>query len=231
MKADSASIQTIYRHRFEGDLAYRDAVWSRLCRGFFQQYVAPDSAVLDLGCGYGQFINHIRCGRKWAMDVNPDAARFLKPEVQLLAQDCAAPWTLAADSLDIVFTSNFFEHLPSKAILHDTLVQVRRCLKPGGRLIALGPNIKFVGARYWDFWDHHLPLTEQSLAEGLQSCGLTPASVQKRFLPYTMSRGVKVPAVLVSWYVHLPWLWLVFGEQFLVIAAKDAGAPSFAESP
>ena len=43
-------------------------------------------------------------------------------------------------SLDTVFTSNFFEHLPDKQCLKQTLRQAYRCLKPGGRLITMGPN-------------------------------------------------------------------------------------------
>ena len=64
--------------------------------------------------------------------------------------------------LDLVFTSNFFEHLPDKSSLGRTLEEIFRCLKPGGRLVAMGPNIRFTGGSYWDFWDHYLPLTEAS---------------------------------------------------------------------
>lgn len=46
----------------------------------------------------------------------------------------------------------FFEHLPDKAHLLRTLGQIRRCLKPGGCLIAMGPNIKYLPGRYWDFF-------------------------------------------------------------------------------
>jgi predicted SAM-dependent methyltransferase len=61
--------------------------------------------------------------------------------------------------LDVIFTSNFFEHLVSKQALSQTILQAKKCLVPGGRLIAMGPNIRFVGGAYWDFWDHiwHLP--------------------------------------------------------------------------
>jgi hypothetical protein len=29
-----------------------------------------------------------------------------------------------------------------------------------GEIILIGPNIKYTGEAYWDFWDHLLPLTE-----------------------------------------------------------------------
>jgi hypothetical protein len=38
---------------------------------------------LDLGCGYGEFVNNIRCGMKFAMDMNPGARAHLRAGVCL----------------------------------------------------------------------------------------------------------------------------------------------------
>src|SRR6187402_3538775 len=168
-----ADLQRIYEARFQANLDYRRAVWRVLIDDFFQQFVRPTDAVLDLGCGYGEFINQVRCGQRFAMDLNPDMPRRADSGVQTLLQDCSTDWQLPDNSLDVVFTSNFFEHLPDKAALGRTLDQARRCLKPGGRLIALGPNIKYLPGAYWDFWDHYLPLTELSLRESLENRNYT----------------------------------------------------------
>src|SRR5207247_135781 len=109
----------------------------------------------------------VKARTKIGMDLNPNSAEHLQPEVRLVRQDCSARWPFADGELDVVFTSNFFEHLPEKAALGRTLDEAFRCLKIGGRLIAVGPNIRFTGGRYWDFWDHYLPLTDASLSEGL----------------------------------------------------------------
>jgi SAM-dependent methyltransferase len=85
-------LRRIYGARFEKNLDYRRRVWGLLVRDFFQRYVSPAAVVLDLGCGYGEFINAIRCGQKWAMDLNPDAPRFLAADVRFLQQDCSARW-------------------------------------------------------------------------------------------------------------------------------------------
>src|SRR5205085_4031772 len=116
---------------------------------------------------YGEFINTVSSAAKFAMDLNPGAPAHLHADVTFLLQDCSVTWPLADASLDVVFTSNFFEHLPDKPALGRTLDEIRRCLRPGGRLIAMGPNIKFLTGTYWDFWDHHIPLTEASLREAL----------------------------------------------------------------
>ena len=95
---------------------------------------------MDLGCGYCEFINNVRAGRKFAMDLNPEASKRAAAGITVFQQDCSENWPVPARSLDVVFTSNFFEHLPTKAHLERTLVEAYQALKPGGCLIALGPN-------------------------------------------------------------------------------------------
>ncbi len=213
-------LETEYRLRFEKNAVYRDRVWKILTRRFFQSYVPEDAAVLDLGCGWGEFINNIKARAKYGMDLNPESARRLSPDVQFLKQDCSQEWALPDASLDVVFTSNFFEHLPTKEALRATILQVRRCLKPGGRLICVGPNIKHVPGAYWDFWDHHLPLTELSIGELLDVTGFRVTTRLSRFLPYSMSQGFAPPVFLVNIYLRFPFIWRLFGRQFLVVGQK-----------
>jgi hypothetical protein len=95
-----------------------------------------------------------------------------------------------------------------------------RCLKPGGRIICLGPNIKYVGNDYWDFYDHYLELSHLSLAEGLKLADFNIISVIPRFLPYTMADGKRPPLLMVQLYLRLPLFWPLIGKQFLVTAEK-----------
>lgn len=224
MSDNAENLQRIYQRRFNSTAAYRNRVWGVLTRSFFCRWIGGDSAVLDLGCGYGEFINNVRAASKFAMDLNPDSPAHLQSGIRFLAQDCAQLWPLPDDSLDIVFTSNFFEHLPDKAALRETLRQALRCLKPGGKLIAMGPNIKYLPGRYWDFFDHHIALTEASLAEALEVEGFAIRQVTGRFLPFTLVNGPNYPLLFLRLYLVLPWLWWIRGRQFLVIATKPAGA-------
>ena len=43
-------------------------VWSCLCDFFFNRLMSPQGTILDLGAGYGGFINHIDAQRKFALD-------------------------------------------------------------------------------------------------------------------------------------------------------------------
>jgi SAM-dependent methyltransferase len=214
-----ADLQRIYNARFSQNLDRRKAVWSVLVADWFQRFVGWQDAVLDLGCGYGEFINTICCGSKAAMDLNPDAPKYLDSDVQFHLQDCSTRWPLDDAMLDVVFTSNFFEHLPDKAALGRTLDEIRRCLRPGGRLIAMGPNIKYLPGAYWDFWDHYVILTELSLREALETRGFGIDLCFGKFLPYTMVRGPRYPLSFLRAYLKLPLAWRIFGKQFLVVAS------------
>ena len=217
---NESDLSLIYAQRFAANLDYRKRVWRVLIDSFFQQYVPRDATVLDLGCGYGEFINQVDADRKYAMDLNPDAPRYLTDNVEFIRQDCSQPWPVEEASLDVIFTSNFFEHLPDKAALGRTLDQAHGALRQGGRLVAMGPNIKLVPGSYWDFWDHYLPLTESSLSEALENRRFQINRKESAFLPYTMAGKRPAPLALISLYLATPWLWRFLGKQFLVVAVK-----------
>ena len=120
----------------------------------------------------------------------------------------------------MTFTSNFLEHLLDKAACSAVLGEVRRVLRSGGRFIVMGPNIKYAGAEYWDFYDHHLPLSHLSLAEGLVLAGFRVTRNIPRFLPFTMTGGTPSSDTLIRAYLKFPFLWNLFGKQFLVVAEK-----------
>jgi SAM-dependent methyltransferase len=216
----SVELQRIYSIRFSGLEAYRNEVWKILVSQFFSQWIGAENSVLDLGCGYGEFINNISAKEKFAMDLNPAAKHRLARTVRLMQQDCSKTWPLEDDSLDVVFTSNFFEHLPSKRSLEETLLEAYRCLRPNGCLIALGPNVKHLSGSYWDFFDHHLPLTDRSVTEALLMAGFRIERTIERFLPYSMSQGFRPPIWILRLYLKMPSVWRIFGKQFLVVGRK-----------
>jgi SAM-dependent methyltransferase len=215
-------LQDEYNRRFGDREEYRDAVWKVLCADFFSRYIPHSAAVLDLGAGWGEFSRNVIAREKYAIDLNPETGHRVAGFARFFQQDCSRPWPLPDAALDVVFTSNFLEHLATKEAIEDTLAECRRCLKPGGVIICLGPNVRYVPGAYWDFWDHHIPITEASMAEALELQGFVVRKKVARFLPYTMSGNRKTPLAFVKAYVSLPILWPLFGKQFLVVADTRA---------
>src|SRR5580693_309459 len=103
MRAESpapAELERLYRLRFDHAVAFRNRLWNVLATEFFQRYVGVTDAVLDLGCGYGEFINNIACGQKYAIDLNAATARRLDGRVTFFHQDCSKTWPVDPGSLD-----------------------------------------------------------------------------------------------------------------------------------
>jgi len=211
----------LYAVRFNPDEQERKfRVWGVLCRSFFQRYVKPEDTVLDLGAGYCEFINQIVCRRRIALDLSDDVRLHAAAGVEVVQGASTDLCAVPNDVIDVVFASNFFEHLSSKHDLLKTLSEVRRVLRPGGRLLILQPNIRYVGGKYWDFFDHHLPLTERALVEALELAGLKPIEVRARFLPFTTKSALPQHPLLVWLYLKLPIAHRLLGQQSWIVAVN-----------
>ena len=163
---NSNELTDLYRIRFaEQQLPRKNAIWRTICRDYLQRFVEPSDTVVDVACGYGEFLNNIVAKRKIAVDLNPDALRYLDQGVEFHLRKATELGRVVTGTADLVFTSNFLEHLPDKKTLDEFLGQVLLALKPGGRYMILGPNLRYLPGQYWDFYDHHLGLTHLSLVE------------------------------------------------------------------
>src|SRR5208282_190071 len=120
-------LQKIYANRFGNTgIEKRRAVWQTLCDAYFGPLIGPNKDIIDLGCGYGEFINNISARSKIAIDMNTDAASHLDSDVRFLKSDATKLDQIADASADIVFTSNFLEHLSSKETCNQVFAEVRR---------------------------------------------------------------------------------------------------------
>lgn len=215
------NIDKLYRYRFsEADRPEKNRIWQVLCRGFFSRIFPKDGTVLDLACGYGEFINNIEAATKYGVDINPDTPANLNQDIKFIAARSDKIDGLADDSVDAVFTSNFLEHLESKADLFATFAEVKRVLKPGGQFVIMGPNIRYVADKYWDFIDHHLPLSHVSIEEALAMTEFEISRSTARFLPYSTRSALPQASWIIRLYLALPFVWPLFGKQFLVIGRK-----------
>ena len=212
--------EEIYARRFpDAEARQKDRVWREITR-WLSRYVPSDAVVLDLACDRGYFIRHVRARERWATDLRDVGAelgngiRFIRSDGLRLRE--AVP----VASFDVVFTSNYLEHLASPEAVIEQLAVVRDLLRPGGSVIVLQPNIALVGGAYWDFIDHRVALTDRSLVEAAQLAGLNTRRVIRRFLPYSTKGRLPAHPALVRGYLALPLAWLLLGKQTLYIGAR-----------
>lgn len=121
-----------------------------LPRGSLERMVAnyfaveDESAVLDLGCGYGDFA-HLFAGRcnYVGIDHNAgyiDVARKTNDGngASFLVADVADPIVAEHGPYDLVMMSGVLHHLPSADVIHLSQL-IAPLLSPSGRLVAIEP--------------------------------------------------------------------------------------------
>jgi hypothetical protein len=219
----SIDLESLYYHRFAG--IDNRPVWKEITR-FFNKTgrVSEHESVCDIACGDGEFLNQIECKTKYGVDLRRSPALsneviFLQKNVLDLCLD-----DFPGEAPSQFFISNFLEHLESKDQISQLLRGIARILDSAGsrrkRILIMGPNIDYVGTRYWDFFDHNLPLNANSVGEALASEGFTVTESIGRFLPFsTKSRLPKDPR-LVRAYLAFPPAWRVLGGQFLITGER-----------
>jgi SAM-dependent methyltransferase len=185
---------------------------------FFSSWIPADGTVLDFGCGFGEFINAVKAKHRIAIDARAEVVDRLDPEIEFHVADGTRVSALADHQVDVVFCSNLLEHLPDRAAVISLLREFHRLLKSHGRLLILGPNLRYTGAAYWDFFDHIIPFTHHSLAEALSTSGFDIEELLPRFLPYTTVGTRRVPLLLVRCYLRIPPVWKIMGAQFFAVA-------------
>ena len=181
---------------------YDDDLWERVpddprsAPGHLRRFVrslGPADHALDLGCGDGRLTLELEAERITAADPSfvalERARRRLgeRPETQLLELAPDAPLPLPDSGHDLVLCAETIEHVRDVQLL---LSEVRRVLRPGGRLALTTPaHGRLTGldvlargfeARFDPLSPHVRHLTRRSLRQLLTDMGFAIESLRRR---------------------------------------------------
>lgn len=103
--------------------------------------------LLDVGCGDGKFLYSMQ-QKGWIVDgIDFDSKAIQSAKIRYgldLRHGDLTQAALPGSTFDVVTMSHVVEHLPEPA---QVLAEIRRLLKPAGRLILTTPNVKSLGSQ------------------------------------------------------------------------------------
>jgi SAM-dependent methyltransferase len=199
----------------------RAVVWKEIIK-FLLPYIPENSAVVDLGSGYCDFINQVKAVKKYAVDHSPALSDFAEENVEKINSSAWDISAIATVSIDVVHSSNLFEHFTDEE-LGQTMNEVRRILKSGGRLVLIQPNYWLSPGHYFDDHTHKKIFTDSSLESFLLENGFKIILKMPRFLPLEVKNSPSfLPHFLLPFliraYIHSPIK--PFAGQMLFVAEK-----------
>jgi SAM-dependent methyltransferase len=191
----------------------REVLWRTLCRYHFSRLISENDCVLELGAGYGSFINHVVAKRRIAVDSWEGFVHYLEPRIEGRVGDVTDLSFIQPSSVNFVFASNLFEHL-SQDDFASVLCQLKQGLAGNGTLNILQPNYYYSYREYFDDYTHRTVYTHTSICDFLQAHGYQVIECRPRFLPLTIKSRLPVSPVLIRLYLSSPWKPL--GKQMFI---------------
>lgn len=193
----------------------REVLWRTLVRHHFSRLIAASDCVLELGAGYGYFINQVAARRKIAVDAWDGFVNHLEPGVEARVGSVADLSFIESSCVDFAFASNLFEHL-SQEDFAATLSHLKRALVKNGTLNIVQPNYYYAYREYFDDYTHVAVYSHTSLCDFLEAHGFHVIECLPRFLPLTIKSRLPVSPLLIRLYLASPWK--VQGKQMLIRA-------------
>ena len=193
----------------------REVLWRALWRFRFSALIAPEDCVLDLGTGYGSFINTVKARRRIAVDAWDGCRAYLDDSIETTIGSVTELEFLEDGSVDFAFASNLFEHL-TQSDIKLVLEQLSRKLSTRGTLTIVQPNYRYAYREYFDDFDHKTIFSHVSLADFLTANSFDVINVEPRFMPLTVKGGLPVNERLIQAWLASPWK--PIGKQMLIQA-------------
>ena len=210
----SAQSQAYFESRLTHD-ARREKLWRALYTYHFSHLISAKDCVLELGAGYGHFINQVVSRKRIAVDQWEGFTGYLQPGIEGRVGDVADLSFLAPSSVDFVFASNLFEHI-SQNKFASILRALKTVLVKGGTLNILQPNYFYAYRAYFDDYTHCSVYSHVSICDFLSANGYDVLDCRPRFLPLTVKSRFPVSPFLIRLYLAFPWK--PMGKQMFIRA-------------
>ena len=199
----------------------RSSVWRVLWKYHFRHHVDARDCVLDLGTGYGDFINVVVARRRIAVDSWSGMPEHIDLGIETIVGSADDLSAIGAGEVDYAFASNLFEHLSQDGFAR-VLASLTRVLSRRGTLTILQPNYRYAFREYFDDYTHVAVYSHVSLPDMLRGHGWEVLEVRPRFLSLSVKSRLPTHPLLIGAYLRSPFKPL--GKQMLIVARPKRGA-------
>lgn len=157
--------------------------------------MSQDVSVLDVGCGDCTYLEKgfwafhhadgIDCDRRYVRAMGfKEPGKMYRDVLPYSINFNTDKLPYADNSFDIVFTKSVIEHI---ANTEHFLSELKRVLKPGGKIIVLTPAWEYNYKDFYNDYTHVKPFHRKGLQDALKINGFSNVNVE--------------------YHYHLPWLW------------------------
>jgi ubiquinone/menaquinone biosynthesis C-methylase UbiE len=153
----------------------------RLVADFLKNiYNNKPAAILDVGCGTGETISFVKKSRRkwrvWGIDNNPTAIKYARSrghKTIRLANAKKLPF--GNNKFDAILVLDVLEHIkdPGKALL-----EMKRVLKPRGKILITSPAMKYIWSRHDVGQGHVTRFNREELRELAEKAGLKTEAIR-----------------------------------------------------
>lgn len=174
----------------------------QLNRFKFVHYIRSEDTVLDFGCSDGALLAALPGAHKIGVEINPLALARATVRGFVGYPSLA---DVADTAVDLIISNHALEHVPNP---YGALLEMRRVLKPDGRLVLCVPADDWRHAPRWTPGDinHHLyAWTPLTLGNLLQEAGFQVTSVT---------------LLSHAWPPRYPWLFRVLPRPLFDLACR-----------
>ena len=183
--------------------------------------------ILELGCGRGEFLNEfVKNGLEgYGTDISEYSNQFF-PNLNLKKVDMANEKLPYEDNFfDIIYSKSVVEHFyyPEKVFQ-----EAYRVLKPGGIIITLTPEWKYIYKSFYEDFTHRVPFTKVSLRDihimsnfkfiSVESFKQLPLLFEKNLNYYLFSFLSYLTRVFIPDYFRMKSKWIRFSKEVMLLS-------------
>ncbi len=222
--SENKYLETIYNDNLRPITDYPSKFIKYLIKRF---NLKKNQKILEIGCGRGDFLNEFYQSGLEAHGVDiSDYSKNYFPKLKFLKTD------LENESLP--FDNSFFDVIYSKSLIEHfyypekIFKEAYRVLKPGGIIITLTPEWKYIYKTFYDDYTHRVPFTKESLRDihnihnfkevKVESFKQLPILFNKNFFYYFFNLSSVLTRILVPDIFIMRNKWIRFSKEIMLLS-------------